>query len=253
MSKGYVKLHRKIKDSWITKDPAAFVIFFGYFLIRAAYEPYTTTVNGQKVDLERGEVVGGRGMIAEAMNLTEKQVRMALVRLVRRETIRASTRASTRASNFTVYLVVNFDTYQGGCVDDGPALCDGAEKARASFIEDLKEVKRKKKREGADALANDPLVFLDQFPEAFQSSAQFKEAWGKWVQHRREQGKPLHKLKTGAAESIRQIGSLSPDHAVEVINKSLRNSWQGLIPERVPKPEPKVVWEGGYIPSRLAL
>ncbi|MCY1307306.1 hypothetical protein D9M68_815530 [compost metagenome] len=58
------------------------------------------------------------------------------------------------------------------------------------------------------------------------------EVWAKWVQCRKEQGKPL-KLTTCEAQAEQLANHPNPD---EVIRRSIAGGWQGLFPDRVTAP-----------------
>lgn len=84
----------------------------------AAFKPYRyQTVRFGVVDLERGEFVASRRHLAERWRWTEKRVRVFVEQMVKTARVRAQ--RETKAG--TVYLVVNYDTYQNTQRSEGPA------------------------------------------------------------------------------------------------------------------------------------
>lgn len=118
MDRGYLRLWRCTRESWIVKDHASFILFFGYLLPKAAWKPMTQVIDGREIFLHPGDVVFGRKRASDATGLSEKCVRNALERLTRRASIRASQRAST----YTIYSIVNWAIYQGEELDEGQLM-----------------------------------------------------------------------------------------------------------------------------------
>lgn len=61
---------------------------------------------------------------------------------------------------------------------------------------------------------------------------QFRRAWGEWKAERAaKKCRPL--TPTGEARQLKHLATFGPAVAVEAIETSLRNQWQGLFPEKV--------------------
>ena len=84
------------------------------------------------------------------------------------------------------------------------------------------EKKKKKKKNEADA------SIFDFLNDAFASSETFREAWEDWIAYRRERRLPKWTESTlkRQAKSFLTVG---PDSAVEMIQRSIANGWQGLF------------------------
>jgi len=102
MYRGFVTLHRKLKDwQWYKKDNM--VHLFIHLLISANYEKGTW----QGVTIERGQLATGRNSLHEATGISEQSIRTCLNRLKSTNEI---TIQST--NNFSIITICNFDTYQ---------------------------------------------------------------------------------------------------------------------------------------------
>ncbi len=106
----WVKLSRKITDwEWYTDSVVMRV--FVHLLIIANWQPKKW--KGETIDV--GEAVIGRKALAEALELSEQQVRTALDKLESSKTI------SRRATNkYTIVKVLKYCTYQGSDIEEQP-------------------------------------------------------------------------------------------------------------------------------------
>ena len=211
---GFVYLHRKTQKSWIRRDPVAAHVFFSWFLLEAAWKPYIKEWNSIKIPLKRGEAVFGRMHVAEALGLTEKQVRNAVQRL----TQRASIRASKRASKYTVYFVVEYDTYQPQPEAEGPAKARQDKTPRAT----IKEVEKKLKE------------IKNSFNGNFTSD--FWAKWEEWEIYRKEKKNVL--TPTTVKKQLNQLAKLSGQLAIDTLEASMFKGWAGLFPDKIKNNEP---------------
>ncbi|MEW6429579.1 MAG: hypothetical protein AB1568_16280 [Thermodesulfobacteriota bacterium] len=104
---GYIKLHRKLLDNGIFKNPNL-VQFWVYCLLKASHKEHTVMVGYQEVVLRPGEFLFGRKATAQELGQSEKVVRTSALIAAKIGLIRAT----QRASKYTVYSVVNWSTYQ---------------------------------------------------------------------------------------------------------------------------------------------
>ena len=73
----------------------------------------------------------------------------------------------------------------------------------------------------------DPLAMLMAFPDS--PGGRFPLAWGEWIAYRREKGLPRLTERT-AGKQMAFLKELGHERAIESIENSVRNSWQGLFP-----------------------
>lgn len=115
---GWLKLHRRITDWKYFRDGNMLRLWL-YLLCEAAYKP--CEVDG--VELQRGDILVSYATISEELDMTPKQVRTCLEKLVEDEQItkqsarlqtggRAKQRAKHRAYLMTLVSICNYDTYQ---------------------------------------------------------------------------------------------------------------------------------------------
>jgi hypothetical protein len=76
-------------------------------------------------------------------------------------------------------------------------------------------------RGGSGACLEDLVV-----PEGIDTPA-FREAWGRWQDHRREIGHPLK--PAGAKTLLKKLADVGPAEAVERIDRAVANGWRGLF------------------------
>lgn len=105
MNRGYVKLWRKTLDSGLS---CMLIGLWAHCLLMASHDEHTVFYSGRPVTLLPGHFIFGRGSWGQKLGLSEKCLRIAMGNLQKRAMIRAITRAST----FTVFEIINWDTYQ---------------------------------------------------------------------------------------------------------------------------------------------
>ena len=99
---GYIKLWRKILGWELFKDANAFRLFI-YLLLSVNIE--TTHIKG--AEIQAGECVFSLGIAAQALGLTERQIRIALDKLIECECVTKS-----KLGRALVVRVNSFDLYQ---------------------------------------------------------------------------------------------------------------------------------------------
>lgn len=62
------------------------------------------------------------------------------------------------------------------------------------------------------------------------SSPQFAESWQTWTQHRREIKKPI--TNQSAILSLKKLAKMTEQQAIDAINHSIANGWQGIFPPK---------------------
>jgi len=107
MDSGYIGLFRRITDSWIFEDPIVLKVFI-YLLCKAAKTPATMTVNNQEVKLKQGQHPTGRKALMKALNLTEREARGSLEKLVNNKVVGLET-----SSTFSIITLLKYSHYQG--------------------------------------------------------------------------------------------------------------------------------------------
>lgn len=58
----------------------------------------------------------------------------------------------------------------------------------------------------------------------------FCEAWQEWIQHRKQIRKPL--TEAAVRKQLKMLAEYSEEQAVDIINQSIKNGWQGLFEPR---------------------
>lgn len=103
---GYIALHRKILESTVFQDDGLFKMWC-YCLMRANHKPREVLHDGILVQLEAGQFITGRKVLASALNTTERKVRTRIVLLENMGNI--VVKATKR---YSVITIVNWGYYQ---------------------------------------------------------------------------------------------------------------------------------------------
>lgn len=106
---GWVRFHRKIEEwEWYT-DPNVFRLFF-HLVLKANHQD--NTWRGQ--DVKRGQHITSINKLSEALDLSPKQIRLAMDKLKRTNEV-----ATKGTNKNTLVTIVNYDFYQSKDDDKG--------------------------------------------------------------------------------------------------------------------------------------
>jgi len=81
---------------------------------------------------------------------------------------------------------------------------------------------------------------LPSIPPELDTHA-FRVAWGEWIQHRKEKGKPL--TPSTASKQLKEVSALGETRAIAAIDYSILKGWQGIFENQnhTPKQEQVVM------------
>lgn len=144
---GYVKLHRKILQSWVADDPVA-AWMLCLLVMWANRERGGWQIHGTLMILERGQVATGRDELGKKLRCSGKKIDGLLKRMQE-----SSILDSKRSNRGTIITVLNYDKYQLSQHDTGAAerAAEGAtEEPQKGHIR-RREKERREKDSSADA------------------------------------------------------------------------------------------------------
>lgn len=124
VSFGYVKLHKRARDSRVFSDDRAWKLFT-YCLMTANHKPGYF----EGLTIERGQFATSLNRLAEDLGWTVSHVRTALRKCTSYGCI-----SSNSAHNFTIVTISNYETYN--CVDEDPSQIDRKSLANGSQADD---------------------------------------------------------------------------------------------------------------------
>jgi hypothetical protein len=107
MAEGWIKIHRKLLESYIMRDPVVFKVWL-HILLNVTHKPFEVMFKGDKVLLQPGQWTFGRRQLSRECGVSEMQARRALKVLEKNQQI--NQQKSNRCSLLTV---INWSKYQG--------------------------------------------------------------------------------------------------------------------------------------------
>ena len=72
------------------------------------------------------------------------------------------------------------------------------------------------------------------FPEALNCTT-FKNLWKQWREHRKQIKKPMTVL--AEEKSLSKLSALSLSDAIQTVENSIANGWQGIFPDKISSPQ----------------
>lgn len=171
LTRGYIKLHRVLLESWVTDLKPAYFKVAITLLLKANWKPSKSIFKGEKFQIERGQVATSLdGLVKSCPGVTKNQVRSALNLLEKVEFLRIET---TR--KFTYLTILNYELYQGREEDESHGNHTGITReahgrhTTSTPIEEGKKERKGRKEEGSsssDESVEGQNLFLFPIPAA---------------------------------------------------------------------------------------
>ena len=163
---GFVLLYKSLKEVPFYRDPVRKALWL-HLLLEAAHERCEVSFNGNRLLIQRGQVVGSARSLGEACGISEDSARRSLDAFEREGMISRSSKQGTRG--YTLVTLLNYDPYQRGVSEhigaefraelqpaskqgtEGVSQSDGAELGAEYHAEDLNKINNKTNKDLKDS------------------------------------------------------------------------------------------------------
>lgn len=163
---GFVLLYKSLKEVPFYRDPVRKALWL-HLLLEAAHERCEVSFNGNRLLIQRGQVVGSARSLGEACGISEDSARRSLDAFEQEWMISRSSKQGTRG--YTLVTLLNYDPYQRGVSEhigaefraelqpaskqgtEGVSQSDGAELGAEYHAEDLNKINNKTNKDLKDS------------------------------------------------------------------------------------------------------
>lgn len=163
---GFVLLYKSLKEVPFYRDPVRKALWL-HLLLEAAHERCEVSFNGNRLLIQRGQVVGSARSLGEACGISEDSARRSLDAFEQEGMISRSSKQGTRG--YTLVTLLNYDPYQRGVSEhigaefraelqpaskqgtEGVSQSDGAELGAEYHAEDLNKINNKANKDLKDS------------------------------------------------------------------------------------------------------
>ena len=163
---GFVLLYKSLKEVPFYRDPVRKALWL-HLLLEAAHERCEVSFNGNRLLIQRGQVVGSARSLGEACGISEVSARRSLDAFEQEGMISRSSKQGTRG--YTLVTLLNYDPYQRGVSEhigaefraelqpaskqgtEGVSQSDGAELGAEYHAEDLNKINNKTNKDLKDS------------------------------------------------------------------------------------------------------
>lgn len=163
---GFVLLYKSLKEVPFYRDPVRKALWL-HLLLEAAHERCEVSFNGNRLLIQRGQVVGSARSLGEACGISEDSARRSLDAFEQEGMISRSCKQGTRG--YTLVTLLNYDPYQRGVSEhigaefraelqpaskqgtEGVSQSDGAELGAEYHAEDLNKINNKTNKDLKDS------------------------------------------------------------------------------------------------------
>ena len=146
---GWVKVHRKILDHWVSQEPELFA-FWMRLLIEANHCDTKRMFNGTLIEIKRGQTLFGLEAFEAKSGISRKKLRRYLSMLESESMI-----GRQKTNKYSLISIVNYEEYQlEGRQEAGKGQAEGKPRAsQGQHLENVNTVENEKtKDKGAPAL-----------------------------------------------------------------------------------------------------
>lgn len=143
MHRGYIKLWRRVQDSFIWRDAQALQIWV-HLLVGANYKDTEFMFNEKKQTLRRGQLINGLNKLSSATGVSKSKCYRVLQMLESENLIEIQ-----ETNRYSIITIVKYDEYQSiETLNETPAkLQRNSGETPVETSKALKELKRKEKKE----------------------------------------------------------------------------------------------------------
>ena len=163
---GFVLLYKSLKEVPFYRDPVRKALWL-HLLLEAAHERCEVSFNGNRLLIQRGQVVGSARSLGEACGISEDSARRSLDAFEQEGMISRSSKQGTRG--YTLVTLLNYDPYQRGVSEhigaefraelqpaskhgtEVVSQSDGAELGAEYHAEDLNKINNKTNKDLKDS------------------------------------------------------------------------------------------------------
>ncbi|MFH6571169.1 hypothetical protein ACHMWL_09050 [Aeromonas caviae] len=163
---GFVLLYKSLKEVPFYRDPVRKALWL-HLLLEAAHERCEVSFNGNRLLIQRGQVVGSARSLGEACGISEDSARRSLDAFEQEGMISRSSKQGARG--YTLVTLLNYDPYQRGVSEhigaelgaelqpaskqgtEGGSQSDGAELGAEYHAEDLNKINNKTNKDLKDS------------------------------------------------------------------------------------------------------
>lgn len=210
MADAFIKIYRKMLDWEWYDDPNTCRVFI-HCLLRANWKP----CRWHGIEIEPGQFITSLQNLADETCLTIRQVRVALdhLKMTGEVTI-------IRHSRCSVITVNNWNDYQG---NDKQNVTRKAIKCQSNDNQMTTDKEYKEREEGKEG--------KEIKNKYYPNDEKLDQAFSDYVAMRKFIKKPMSDRAVELAiEKLNKLSGGDNDLAIEILNQSTSNSWQGLFP-----------------------
>jgi len=104
---GWIKLHRKTLENPIIMQDKEYLAVWIFLLLNATHSEYDTMFQGQRITLQKGQLITGRKIISKKLNISESKVQRILKTFEIEQQIKQQTTHQNR-----LISILNWEMYQ---------------------------------------------------------------------------------------------------------------------------------------------
>lgn len=208
MADGWIKLHRVLMDwEWYTTQNMAH--FFVYCLMKSSHKKRTW----KGIELEEGQFISGRKVMAVETGLSEQSIRTCIDRL------KSTNELTSQSTNeYTVFTVISWKKYQ---IEDAPPpppnqpATNEQPTGNQRSTTDKKYKNENKEKNNTDCVA---------IPVSLSSIIGFDESWKNWLEHLKQK-----KTRPTVLSLKGQLAKLETSkNPIDSISKAITGNWQSI-------------------------
>ena len=206
---GWIKLHRKLKDSLVFDNPDLLKVWI-WCLLKATHDDYIQMIGLQEVELKKGQFIFGRKVAANELKMSESKTYRLIKKLENMQNL------NIKANNkFSVITIENWEIYQSDNNNNEQQSEQQMNNKRTTNEQQMNTNKNKRTKEHKN-------IYKDIAPELVEPLKDFEEM-------RKKIKAPLtDKARTMLINNLNKLSDGDNTKAVAILNQSTMNCWKSV-------------------------
>lgn len=171
MLHGWIMLHRKILDNWVSQEPEMLSVWIR-ILLEANHADTKRMFNGCHIEVKRGQLIFGLNAFSLKSGVSENKVRRYVDLLEKDGMINR-----LKTNKYSIISIVNFDSYQGDNTQDTgePQSNDNQMTIKPQHRNNVKNGNNDNKEDATPKKESKKPRGLTEFPDEFEITEKMVE------------------------------------------------------------------------------
>ena len=214
---GWIKLHRKLKDSLVFDNPELLKVWI-WCLLKATHDDYSQMVGLQEVYLEKGQFVFGRKVASSELKMSESKTYRLIKKLENMQNLNIKTN-----NKFSVITIENWVLYQS---DDCKSEQQSEQQMNNKRTTNEQQMNTNKNIKNNKNINNNIYSVFDSYSD----NEELRQALRDYSLMRNKIKAPLTERAASMLLNKLNILASSDDLKIKLLEQAIMSNWKSVFP-----------------------